>query len=431
MKKKMTQTLVLTFFRSDLETFVECDSSDYVSVEVHSQKSEDEIIRFVTYFFKTLSSAECNYEIYDKELLIIIRCFEEWRAKLQSVISLVKVLTNHKSLKYFMIIKKLNRRQDRWAEFLIDYDFKITYRSKKIHDKVDALTRRSEDKSSSENDARNRHMYQTLLSINRLNDKIKESMINDLKINAKDIESQLFERFMKLNQKNSFYIEMKRVIEDKRHSHKQWSSKKFEIVENALLFRKKLWILENDELRLNILKEIHDQLAVEHFDIRRTWDLIKRHFYWSRIRESVKRYVRNCHLCRRFKTLKDKYSDLLQSLLISNRFWIDISMNFVTELSLSVNEFYNAILMMICRLSKMHHYISCFSEDDDISAKKTIKMLLINVWKMHELSIIIISDRESQFVTLTWKSLCQFLKIKAKLFIVFHLEKNDQSEIIN
>jgi hypothetical protein len=77
MKKKMIETLVLTFFRPDLETFVKCDSSDYVSVEVHSQRDEDEIIRSVTYFSKTLSSAKCNYEIYDKELLIIIRCFEE------------------------------------------------------------------------------------------------------------------------------------------------------------------------------------------------------------------------------------------------------------------------------------------------------------------------------------------------------------------
>jgi hypothetical protein len=72
---------------------------------------------------------------------------------------------------------------------LIDYDFKITYQLRKIHDKVNALTRRSEDKSSNENDARNRHMYQILLSISKLNDKIKKNMINDLKIKAKDVES--------------------------------------------------------------------------------------------------------------------------------------------------------------------------------------------------------------------------------------------------
>jgi hypothetical protein len=145
----------------------------------------------------------------------------------------------------------------------------------------------------------------------------------------------------------------------------------------------------------------------------------------------MKRYVKNCHLCRRFKTSRNKYSDLLNSLLISNRFWSDISMNFVTDLSLSLNDLYNAILMIICRLSKMHHYISCFSENDETSTEKTSKMLLTHVWKLHDLSIIIIFDREHQFVTLTWKSLCQSLRIKVKLSTVFHSETNDQSEIVN
>jgi hypothetical protein len=144
----------------------------------------------------------------------------------------------------------------------------------------------------------------------------------------------------------------------------------------------------------------------------------------------VKKYIKNCYLCRRFKASRDKYSNLLNSLLISNRFWIDISINFVTDLFLS-KEIYNAILIILCRLSKMHHYISYFSEDENISTQKTIKMLLINVWKIHKFSIIIIFVRESKFVTLTWKSLFQFLKIKVKLFTVFHLETNDQSEIDN
>jgi hypothetical protein len=73
----------------------------------------------------------------------------------------------------------------------------------------------------------------------------------------------------------------------------------------------------------------------------------------------------------------------------------------------------------------MHHYISCFSKDDDISTEEIVKMLLINVWKIHELSIIIIFDRDSQFVVLIWKFLCQSLKIKAKLFIAFHFETNE------
>jgi hypothetical protein len=78
LKKRVTEALVLSYFSSELKTFLKSDSSDYVSAEVLSQKEDDDLIRSVTYFSKTLSFAECNYEIYDKKLLTIIRCFEQW-----------------------------------------------------------------------------------------------------------------------------------------------------------------------------------------------------------------------------------------------------------------------------------------------------------------------------------------------------------------
>ncbi len=131
LKKRVIETLVLSYFSSELETFLESDSSNYVSIEMLSQKENDDLIKSVVYFSKTLFFAECNYEIYDKKLLTIIRCFEQWRAKLQSIETFINVLIDHKSLKYFMTIKKLNRRQAKWVEFLIEFDFKIAYQSKK------------------------------------------------------------------------------------------------------------------------------------------------------------------------------------------------------------------------------------------------------------------------------------------------------------
>jgi transcriptional regulator NrdR family protein len=131
LKKRIIETSVLSCFSSELKTYLESDSSDYVSVEVLSQKESDDLIRSITYFSKILSSVECNYEIYDKELLTIIKCFEQWRVELQSVESSINVLIDHKSLEYFMIIKKLNKDQTRWTKFLTEFDFKIAYQSKK------------------------------------------------------------------------------------------------------------------------------------------------------------------------------------------------------------------------------------------------------------------------------------------------------------
>ncbi len=176
LKKRVTKTLVLSYFSSELKTFLESDLFDYVSIEILSQKEDDDLIKSMTYFSKILSFAECNYEVYDKELLTIIRCFEQWRAELQSMKKSINVMTNHKSLKYFMTTKKLNRRQTRWAEFLAEFDFKIAYQSEKKNDKADALTRRSEDRSVDDSNDRNKHMYQTILSFEKMNWRVLQEL---------------------------------------------------------------------------------------------------------------------------------------------------------------------------------------------------------------------------------------------------------------
>jgi hypothetical protein len=143
----------------------------------------------------------------------------------------------------------------------------------------------------------------------------------------------------------------------------------------------------------------------------------------------VKQYVRNCHICRRIKATKDKYHELLNSLSMLDRSWIDITFDFVTNLFDSRD--YNAILMMIDRLNKMHHYILCTINENEITIEKTIKLFIQHVWKLHELSITMFSDKESSFISFVWDTICKMLKIKAKLFTTFHSETNKQSEIFN
>jgi hypothetical protein len=64
----------------------------------------------VTFYSKNMASAECNYEIYNKELLAIIRYLKHWRSELKNIDILIKVFTDHKNLEYFIIIKELSRR---------------------------------------------------------------------------------------------------------------------------------------------------------------------------------------------------------------------------------------------------------------------------------------------------------------------------------
>ena len=64
-------------YNSDLPVTVKIDAFDYVVTGVMSQRDDNEQLRSVIYFSFKMLLAECNYEIYDKELLAIIRAFEK------------------------------------------------------------------------------------------------------------------------------------------------------------------------------------------------------------------------------------------------------------------------------------------------------------------------------------------------------------------
>ena len=104
---------ILCHFDSSKQCFVETNSSNYVNTSVLSQLDDEGVLHPVAYFSRKMAPAECNYKIYDKELLAIIRCFEEWWPELEGTSLPVKVLTNHKGLEYFMSTKKLTPRQVR------------------------------------------------------------------------------------------------------------------------------------------------------------------------------------------------------------------------------------------------------------------------------------------------------------------------------
>jgi hypothetical protein len=109
-----------------------------------TQVNEQGVLRPCAFFLKKNSPAECNYEIYDKEMLAIIRSLEEWDAELRSV-SKFKIRSDHKNLKYFMSVRKLTERQMRWSLILSRYNFTILYLPGKQNIRADALSRREQD----------------------------------------------------------------------------------------------------------------------------------------------------------------------------------------------------------------------------------------------------------------------------------------------
>ncbi len=160
----MMTVLILKHFDSIRKTILKTNFLNYVNDEVLSQYDDEDILHSVIFYSKNIISAECNYEIYDKELLTIIWCLKHWYLKLKCTDISIKIFINHLNLKYFMIIKKLIRQQIKWAEKLFKYNFKIIYQSEKQNLKADALIRMSDVKSIEINNDQKLYQHQMLLS---------------------------------------------------------------------------------------------------------------------------------------------------------------------------------------------------------------------------------------------------------------------------
>ncbi len=76
MKKWMTEVSILRHFDQNRKTILETDSFNYVNDDILSQYDDKETLHSMIYYSKNLSFAECNYKIYDKKLLAIIRVFK-------------------------------------------------------------------------------------------------------------------------------------------------------------------------------------------------------------------------------------------------------------------------------------------------------------------------------------------------------------------
>ena len=197
--------------------------------------------------------------------------------------------------------------------------------------------------------------------------------------------------------------------------------------ENCIRRYGRLWVPES--FYLLVIREVHDQIASGHPGRQKTISLLARNYYWPKMKDTVYRYIRNCHTCRRAKAPRDRYNGILKPLPIPTRPWTNVTLDFVTGLPSSNG--YNAVLMVIDRLTKERHYIPCTTDENGTTAEATAYLLLNNVWKLHGLPLSLTSDRGPQFISGVWKNLCKILGIKVNLSTTFHPETDRQSEIAN
>jgi len=407
-------TSVLRHFDVKRQAILKIDAFNYVKDDILSQYDDENVLHSIVFYSKSMISAECNYHIYDKKLLTIIRCFEHWWLELEDTELSIQMFTDHQTLKIFMKNKQLTRWQANYLNILSKFNFQIIFRSGKTNFKVDALTRMSMiDSSESVKDIDDH--FQTILILNWI-----DVLLIEFEIEF-EYETNLYQRVRLVNQKNELCNEYQQAMNKDKLKLHDMKLKNCQIIDNVLFKKNLLWV--SKQMHTKLLWKIHDQSSISHSDIKWTIDLVQRFYYWSDHRATIQQYIRNCHVCQQSKAFRDDTNDLLQPLLIFQQRWQDIAMNFITELFLSKN--YNVICTIICRLFKERHYVLCHWEDNDISIEETVWIMLWNVYRLHNLLSSIVLNRDSQFISIMWQSLCKQLKIKVNLSTVYHSEIDD------
>ena len=105
----------------------------------------------VAYLSQSLLPTERNYEIYDRELLTIVRALEVWRHYIMGGPHAVRILTDHKNLTYFRSPQKLNRRQAQWHLFLSQFNYVLHHCLGSQLVQADALTRTTHSTHTKDN----------------------------------------------------------------------------------------------------------------------------------------------------------------------------------------------------------------------------------------------------------------------------------------
>ena len=393
------------------------DFSNYVNSRVLFQYNDEKVLHLVVFYSRNMISIECNYEIYDKKLLVIIRCLKHWCSKLESIEKLIKIFIDYKNLESFMTSKKLISRQIRWAEIFSKFNIVIQFQFETQNVKTNILIRMFDSRFKNDIDERHQYRKQILFISKRF------------EIHAIKFDESIYERIFVVNRIDDDCTTYREIIEQNFNSMNEIDLRNCIEKNDALYQDDWLWMFVDVFLLIDFFREIYEFLVSNHSKFNRLKNFLRRDYYWFNMRKIVRRYVRNCHDCQRIKVFKNRKNDLFILLIIFLQRWIDISINFIIELFDAHD--HNVICTIIDKLSKKRHYVFCTIDDENINVEITIKILINYVFRTYELLFFITSNRNLKFILFVWQAFCKILDIKCKFFIVFHSKIDEQIEKIN
>ncbi len=382
---------------------LEVDTSNYAIGTTLNQKDEQGRWHPVAYYSTTLSETERNYDIYDKELLAVVKSLRHWRTYLAGAPHQIVIHTDHSNLLYWKEPRKISRRIACEFQELQEYNFVLKHVAGNKNAQADALSRRP-DYDTREEDNDNVTVLPAQVFIHLAGSEAVEEVDTRSKINMSNLENEETIR----GWANTHQL---------HQEHNTWWKG------DALV------VAGDNNLKRGVISAFHDPPYRRHPGIGNTVALLKQNYWWPNLKKDVEEYVKGCTACQANKINTHHQKPRLFPITTdpeAQPFEV-ITMDFITKLPPSRG--YDSILTITDHdCTKAALFIPC---NETITSEGVAKLYLQHAYPHYGIPKRLITDRGSQFISIFMRNLCQVLGIKQNISSAYHPQTDGQSERSN
>ena len=385
------------------------DASKYASGAILLQTDSNGEWHPCSYLSQSFSPAERNYDIYDRELLAVIRALKTWRHYLHGSPFPIQVFTDHKNQTYFRKPQVLNRRQARWLLDLADFDLTMIHVPGSHLVGPDVLSRQPDliPSATPENEG------VTLLPPSLFINLIDTSLSHHIQSSSSS-DPLVLQALQSMD--GSIPPAFRSRLSDWQHT------------EGILTYKGCVYIPPDSSLRQAILLRCHDHETAGHPGYLKTRQLVASKFWWPGLASFVCKYVEGCATCQRNKSITHPTVPPLTPIRsTSTRPFQQLSCDLITDLPPS-NGFDSLLIVVDHGLTK--GVILCPTKKT-ITAEGVANLFFHKVFLCFGLYDKIISDRGPQFASAFAKELGKLLNYDLSLSTAYHPQSDGETERVN